>query len=76
MKIKKDRKIQSRGVRLERAQHVVATFIFYPFNFELFSVKELSPWLVHANGTLFHKTLQTLQTEMLLNEILGHIILN
>ena len=30
----------------------------------------------HASGTLFHKTLQTPQTETLLNEFLRHIILN
>ena len=33
---------------------------------ELLSVKELFPWLVHASETLFHKTLQTSQTEKLL----------
>ena len=38
--------------------------------YELFSVKELSPWLVHASGTLFHNTLQISQTEELLNELL------
>ena len=43
---------------------------------ELFSVKELSLWLVNASGTLFHKTLQTSQIEKLLNELLRHIILN
>ena len=43
---------------------------------ELFLVKELSPWLVYTSGTLFNKTLQTSQTKKLLNELLGHIILN
>ena len=43
---------------------------------ELFSVKELSSWLVHASRTLFHKTLQISQTEKLLNGLLRRIILN
>ena len=43
---------------------------------EQFSVEELSPWLVHVSGTLFHKTLEISQTEKLLNELLRHIILN
>ena len=39
---------------------------------ELFSEKELSPWLVHSSGTLFHKTLHTLQIDKLLNVLLRH----
>ena len=31
-----------------------------------------STWLVHASGKLFHKTLQTSQTEKLLDELLRH----